>query len=367
MPARRSLIFDEFGEITYVTSGSFLLDKMLGGGWGAGRVVNVVGDRSSGKTLLAIEASANYARLYGADHVRYAEAEDAMDEAYAKKLGMPSDIGRTEPGTMQTVQDFASDSLKYLEGLDGEPALYTIDSLDALSEEEENKKTLGDEGYGTRRPKLLSEFFRKHNGKFARKNCTLMVISQVRDNIGVMFGEKSKRSGGRALDFYASQIVWLSEVGKIYKTVAGQKRVIGAEVKARTKKNKIGIPFRDVTLQIIFGYGIDDELSMLDWLHEVKALDGFKKTLGEDPLKVVQALRKQQDRRALADFHKKIAAEVGARWDEIEDALKPPMSKYGGPNEPDPDLDPPITPPARLHRRPISQRARLERTPGDDE
>ena len=321
----------------FVGSGSFLLDQVLGGGWAQGRVINVVGDRSSGKTLLAIEACANFASVSDPELVRYAEAESAMNDTYAAALGMPLGIQRTRDNEIQTIQQWVDDLLKFAKALKGrQPALYVLDSLDALSDDEEMERDLGKgAGYGTARAKLLSEFFRKHVNLLAEKNCTLLVVSQVRDNIGAMFGERSKRSGGRALDFYCSQIIWLYEKGKITKTVLGEKRALGISIVARNKKNKVGMPFREAEMQLMFNYGIDDETSMLDWLYDHKAMNILQ--WDGDPVKWLIGMRKQKDRRGLAELNQALREAVAKHWERIEEAIRPPMSKYGEYDDDDAD------------------------------
>jgi hypothetical protein len=106
-----------------------------------------------------------------------------------------------------------------------------------------------------------------------RSRTHLMIISQERDNIGVTFGKRSTRSGGRALDFSASQVIWLAKLGPIEITRSGIKRAVGVEIKAKCDKNKIAIPLRQCDFTIRFGFGIDDISSCLDWLEEVKMWD----------------------------------------------------------------------------------------------
>jgi recombination protein RecA len=200
---RNALI--ESDSVEFISSGSYLLDRALGGGWAGSRVINIVGDSSSGKTLLAIEACINFALAGSAEYIRYGEAEEALDDSYAERMGLPRGIQRTKSNELRTVEAFSIDLMKFLKKLDGKhPALYVLDSLDSLSNAAELGNDLGDQGYGTAKPKLLSEFFRRIIGELTDKRCTLLIISQLRDNIGVMFGEKSKRAGGRALNFYAS-------------------------------------------------------------------------------------------------------------------------------------------------------------------
>src|SRR5206468_8961680 len=106
----------------------------------------------------------------------------------------------------------------------------------------EQKREIDDGSYGANKAKKMGELFRRLVADLEEANVLLIVVSQLRDKIGVMFGEKQTRTGGRALDFYASHIVWLAEIGKIKKTIQKVERVIGVNVRARVKKNKVGLP-----------------------------------------------------------------------------------------------------------------------------
>ena len=129
------------------------------------------------------------------------------------------------------------------------------------------------DSYGTERAKKLNEAVRKVNGNISSAGITLIIISQTRFKIGVVFGSPKTRSGGAALDFYASQIVWLSERGKIKKTIRGVERPIGKNIVVRVQKNKAGLAHRDCDLPLMFGYGIDDLTANAEFL---------KKTVGFD-------------------------------------------------------------------------------------
>jgi len=321
-PARPAALGD------FLPSGSILLDCVLGGGWRMGRVANIVGDRSSGKTLLAIEACANFAAITDdVSRIRYVEAEAAFDDEYAHILGMPE--GLSTISSVQTVEALEDDLIEFLgQQKDRAGCLYVVDSLDALSDDNEMKLERGDASYGAAKAKALSEMFRKRIRQIEDANCLMFIISQLRDNIGVRFGETKKRSGGRALDYYATQILWLTELKKLKRTIRGAERVIGIEVGARTKKNKVGPPFRDCEFTLQFGYGVDDETTMLKWLIDHKALDAVTEFPGEDIGKLIPKLRAAGDRPKLRKIHAALSAAVRARWAEIEDALQPPMKKY---------------------------------------
>lgn len=314
----------------FVSSGSFLLDLALGGGWGRGRVSNIVGDKSSGKTLLAVEACANVSMRGGLERSRYGEAESAFDDEYAKLIGMPDGMGRPD-APLATVQEFESDLAAFLKerkGDRGSPGIYVLDSLDALSDNAEMAREMGEGSYGTGKAKAMSELFRRHIDGITQADIHLLIISQIRDKIGVTFGETKTRSGGRALDFYASQIVWLAETGKLKRTTRGIDRVVGAKVLAKVKKNKLGMPFREVEMHVLFRYGVDDQTSMLEWVKKHKAEDVLPEPVAA-LTKQLAAARASGDRAALRQIDDALREGVGAVWDEVEESLQPPMSKYG--------------------------------------
>jgi protein RecA len=318
----------------FIPSGSALLDKVLGnaGGWALGRMANLVGDKSTGKTLLAIEACGNAHRVLGIrpKDIRYAEAEAAFDMPYAATVGCPPDIALSEPGELRTVEDLGNDIKAHLAQLGGRPGVYVADSLDSFSSRAEMERADGKESYGQEKAKYLSEFFRKTIADVATSNCLLLIISQIRDKIGVTFGETKQRSGGHALDFYASQIVWLAQAQSLKRTVLGVDRSYGVVIKVKNKKCKVGTPFRGAELTMLFNYGIDDETSMLRWLATSKAplhLQGTTFQTGE-VLSLLKELREAQDRVGLKQLNRELRAITDARWQQIEDGLKQPISKY---------------------------------------
>jgi recombination protein RecA len=317
-----------------VSSGSTLLDLALGGnlsgGWGTGRIINLVGDRSSGKTLLAIDACANFAMLFGPEQVRYAESEDAFDEAYGRVIGMPDGIGRTEPGAVRTIEDFEKDLSTFLkQHQTGVPCLYVIDSLDALSDNSEMKREFGSDTYGVAKAKLMSELFRRINSEIAHSNCTLMVVSQTRDKIGVVFGLKKTRSGGQALEFYASQIVWLRETGKIKRTVFGADRIVGIDIVANIRKNKMALPFREAPIVILFNYGTDDHIGMAEWLKSNKANPKLLPGIDINALPIlISKARQKQDYAYLKALSDDLRQATETHWLKIEQALQPNVHKY---------------------------------------
>lgn len=291
-------------DVQFIPSGCKLFDLALGGGWARRRIANIVGDKSTGKTLLAIEAAANFNLIVPKGKIRYREAESAFDESYAAALGFPvNKVDFGEP--IDTIEDLFEDLEKVIEGAKGDPELYIVDSLDALSDRAEMDRDIDEGSYGTGKAKMLSQLFRRQVRALAEKDITLIVISQVRDNIGVMVGKKTTRSGGRALDFYSSQTAWLQQIQRITKEVKGIKRVVGVEINAKLEKNKIALPFREAQFQIRFGYGIDDYKACTEFLKQLKI---------------------EHDKNIdLPELHRMIEEQ----WWDIENKFLPTESKYG--------------------------------------
>jgi recombination protein RecA len=324
--------FTEKTSLQFVSSGADIMNAALGGGWVLGRVANIVGDRSSGKTLLAIEASANFHRAYPQGAIRYAESESAFDERYAEALGMPVDavdFGKGQP--MRTVEDWYNDMDKFLKERekDGHPGLYVIDSFDALSDDAEMGREIDQGTFGAGKAKKSGELFRKLIDRIEKSKVLLIVVSQIRDKLNVTFGETKTRSGGRALDFYCSHIVWLAEIGKIKRTVAGVERIVGVKVKARVKKNKVGLPFRDCEYPIIFGYGIDDLTAGVEWLVEVKR-EARLEELGMSKAGYARRITSLRDKggEEVAEIRAQLRAIVYEEWQRIETDFLPKARKY---------------------------------------
>jgi recombination protein RecA len=313
--------------VEFLPSGCTLLDKALGGGWALRRIANVVGDSSAGKTLLAMEAAANFAAHYPRGRIKYDEAEAAFDPRYAASLGMPLD--RIEFGHgIDTVEDFFEDMAEAVK-VTNVPQLVILDSLDALSDRAEAERDMDEATYGTSKARKLSELFRRLAQKMERSNLTLLIISQVRDKIGVTFGRKTTRSGGRALTFYCSQIVMLAKLSTINRTIDNVRRPIALEVLAKVDKNKVGPPLREVKFKLDFGYGIDDLVTCMTWLKEVDYLGdvGIKDS---DYTKFISRINKSQSEREYRELLAPIQEAVRKRWDLIENGFLPRRRKYNG-------------------------------------
>src|ERR1043166_4528068 len=243
MVARTTLVKEEKGSLyfpsskhKFISTGCTGLDCILGGGWCLGRVANIVGDKSVGKTLLAIEASANFARQYNKGHIWYREAEAAFDTPYAGNLGLPLDrvdFGPEGEDTVwQTIEDIWEDmrSCIKIASDTGEPGLYIVDSLDAVGSRDSRGRDLEKGTYNMTKQKLLSEMFQEIAGDLKKTQIAMLIISQVRDKIGFVMGEKHTRSGGKALDFYTSHVVWLAHIKRLVEQKGGIKRATGVRI-----------------------------------------------------------------------------------------------------------------------------------------
>lgn len=315
-----------------ISSGSTLLNLALSGqvdgGWPLGRISNVVGDRSTGKTLVAVETAAIFLdqNLGGKEpRVLYVETESAFDKEYAAALGLP--VERVDFCQEETIEGFYD----VLDGLlkdEDKVWLVILDSLDALTSASEMKTKFSDGSYGMGKQKKLAELFRKLVRRIEERGMHLMVISQVRDNITVLpFAPKYRRAGGKALDFYASHIVWLNELKKIKNAKTG--RVTGISVKARVTKNKVSAPFREAIFPIVFDYGIDDIESMLTFLNDktlpkelgirIAAGGYFKAEFldGDDkPVRIADAIHKVEN---TSGAYANLVERVQATWDYLEE------------------------------------------------
>ncbi len=256
--------------IKFIKTGCTLLDCALGGGYPVGRMVNIVGDKSTGKTLLAIEAAANFAAKYPDGEIWYNEVEAAFDKEYAEALGMPIDrVDFVEE--CYTVEDFYNHIEKISERDNEYPGLYILDSLDALSDDAELERKFDAKTMGMNKPKKTNELFRRLNQKISKANITLIIISQIRDKIDAMaFGKKWVRGGGRGMDFYATHVIFLAHIKTHHRTIKNLKRVTGIQIRAKIDKNKIAFPQREAEFPILFGYGIDDVKASCEWLVNIK-------------------------------------------------------------------------------------------------
>ena len=293
----------------YFSTGSTLLDLAISdrhpGGAGSGRITHIYGDNSTAKTVLAQEILGSCQRLGGT--VVFEDAECTLDfgraedlfglkvgawaeEGYQERmLALPwaakkgeslvGELAKDEDGVIaerfiyrqpDTVEELYDDEIGPITAMAADgvlrgPVAVGVDSLSALTSNEEQDGRLEDKSFRGKRAKVASEAFRKYIKKIAHNNVAIIGVDQTRANVGVTFGPKETTSGGMAIRFYASTRILLKSAGEIKNS---RDVVVGVRIKAKTVKNKIAPPLRTVYFSVIFDYGIDDVRENLEWLKD---------------------------------------------------------------------------------------------------
>ena len=303
-------------DVEVIPTGSLALDVALGiGGLPRGRVVEIYGPESSGKTTLTLQVIAEAQKLGG--QAAFVDAEHALDPQYAEKLGVDvDDLLVSQPDTGDQALEITDMLVR-----SGAVDVVVVDSVAALTPKAEIEGEMGDSHVGLH-ARLMSQALRKLTANIKRSNCLVIFINQIRMKIGVMFGSPETTTGGNALKFYSSVRLDIRRIGSLKQG----DEVIGNETKVKVVKNKMAPPFKLAFFEILYGQGISREGELIDMgvNHKIVSKAGAWYSYGDDRIgqgkeNARQFLRDNPD--MAAEIEKKVRAEVlGVKEAEAEKA-----------------------------------------------
>ncbi len=299
-------------QIESVSTGSLGLDIALGiGGLPRGRIVEIFGPESSGKTTLALHAIAEAQKIGGT--AAFIDAEHALDPVYAKKLGVNIDeLIVSQPDTGEQALEIA-DTLVRSNAID----VLVIDSVAALVPRAEIEGEMGDSHVGLQ-ARLMSQALRKITGSISRSRCTVIFINQIRMKIGVMYGSPETTTGGNALKFYASVRLDIRRTGQIKQG----EDIVGNTTRVKVVKNKVAPPFKQVEFDIMYGEGISKTGEILDLGVKAGIVEKSGAWFSYDSVRVGQGRENSKVfLKENPDVAARIEAAVRARTDKVAEEL----------------------------------------------
>ncbi|MDR0587486.1 MAG: recombinase RecA [Burkholderiales bacterium] len=311
-------------DLQVIPTGSLGLDLALGvGGLPRGRVVEIYGPESSGKTTLCLQVVAEAQKMGGS--AAYIDAENALDPAYATKLGVNvDDLVISQPDTGEQALEIA-DMLVRSGGID----VIVIDSVAALVPRAEIEGEMGDQLPGLQ-ARLMSQALRKLTGNIKRANVLVIFINQIRMKIGIAYGNPEVTTGGNALKFYASVRLDIRRVGSIKKG----DEVIGNETRVKVVKNKVSPPFREALFDILYGEGISHESELIEIGANLDILNKSGAWFSYNGEKIGQGKENVRD---YLKSHPEVAAEVEAKIRAKVNAAKNATANTPSPADKDPE------------------------------
>ncbi len=284
-------------DVEVVPTGSLGLDLALGiGGLPKGRIVEIYGPESSGKTTLALHVVAEVQKRGGV--AAFIDAEHALDPAYAKRLGVKlEDLLISQPDTGEQALEIADTLVR-----SGAVDVLVVDSVAALTPRAELEGEMGDSHVGLQ-ARLMSQALRKLTGSIAKSNCMVIFINQIRMKIGVMYGNPETTTGGNALKFYASVRLEIRRTGQI----KDRGEIVGNATRVKVVKNKLAPPFKQVEFDIMYGEGISKAGELLDLGAKAGVVEKAGAWYSYNSQRIGQG---RENAKAFLKEHPEIAAEI---------------------------------------------------------